>query len=299
NGSAVCSRSDEPPKSNQPRAANGLHLTRGGGGGGGGNGLDQQRRSKKNRQTKLVVDFDAQNRVDFLTGFRKRKEQRRKEAQQQQEKLLHEAKLKARKARLDETRDARMAVAKAERKRMEAEERAKEMAGHKATKEYKDPERLVTVTTVSSLELGDFDGSNQQSDEEDEDDDDDDDDDDAGTGAIFQRYAGLVAEDDASDADDSHDEDDRRKPLRMRKSKNAASKPAKKSQLDSWTIADDTGGFDFPSIKRGNKRAFSVATADDDDQDAVVKPPAKTSASARGIAQAAKQARLTNGARRK
>lgn len=50
----------------------------------------------KNKATKTAVVFDAAARKEFLTGFRKRKNERRKKAQEQIVKDLKEEKKKSR-----------------------------------------------------------------------------------------------------------------------------------------------------------------------------------------------------------
>ena len=48
------------------------------------------KRAPKNRSTKTSIVFDEAARTEFLTGFRKRKEERRKKAKEQREKEAKE-----------------------------------------------------------------------------------------------------------------------------------------------------------------------------------------------------------------
>ena len=52
-------------------------------------------RKAKNRSTKTMIVFDEKKRRDYLTGFRKRKEERRKKARVQLEKELKDEVKKA------------------------------------------------------------------------------------------------------------------------------------------------------------------------------------------------------------
>jgi ribosomal RNA-processing protein 17 len=51
----------------------------------------KKRKKTKNRQTKVEIKFDEDQRTEFLTGFRKRKNQRKEKAKQDNERLLKEA----------------------------------------------------------------------------------------------------------------------------------------------------------------------------------------------------------------
>ncbi|XP_062616329.1 nucleolar protein 12-like [Saccostrea cucullata] len=51
-----------------------------------------KRRSKKNRKTKKILVFNEQNRIEYLTGFRKRKKERQQHAKEEREKRLKEDK---------------------------------------------------------------------------------------------------------------------------------------------------------------------------------------------------------------
>ena len=61
-------------------------------------------RRPKNRSTKTSITFDAQKRKEYLTGFRKRKDERRKKAKEKIEEEMRKEKAKAReKARSEVT----------------------------------------------------------------------------------------------------------------------------------------------------------------------------------------------------
>jgi len=49
-----------------------------------------KKRTRKNKQTKTAIVFDAEARKDFLTGFRKRKNERRRKAKEQLQRELQE-----------------------------------------------------------------------------------------------------------------------------------------------------------------------------------------------------------------
>ena len=49
------------------------------------------KRKKKNRETKTALKFDDANRIEYLTGFRKRRNERKEKAKQDNERLLREA----------------------------------------------------------------------------------------------------------------------------------------------------------------------------------------------------------------
>ncbi|XP_061196428.1 nucleolar protein 12-like [Saccostrea echinata] len=51
-----------------------------------------KRRSKKNRKTKKILVFNEQNRIEYLTGFRKRKKERQQHAKEERENRLKEDK---------------------------------------------------------------------------------------------------------------------------------------------------------------------------------------------------------------
>ncbi|XP_052781415.1 nucleolar protein 12-like [Mya arenaria] len=55
-------------------------------------GFDKKKKKlrKKNRQTKSTIVFDEKARKDYLTGFRKRKDERRKKAQEQVQRMIKE-----------------------------------------------------------------------------------------------------------------------------------------------------------------------------------------------------------------
>ncbi len=55
-----------------------------------------KKKSPRNRSTKTSISFDPQKRRDFLTGFRRRKEERRKKAREQ---IHKDAKEEVKKAR--------------------------------------------------------------------------------------------------------------------------------------------------------------------------------------------------------
>ena len=54
------------------------------------------KRAPRNKKTKTSIVFDADARKEFLTGFRKRKNERRRKAKEQLERELKEEKVKAR-----------------------------------------------------------------------------------------------------------------------------------------------------------------------------------------------------------
>ena len=52
---------------------------------------NKKRKMKKNRETKVELKFDDKDRTEYLTGFRRRKNQRKEKAKQDNERLLKEA----------------------------------------------------------------------------------------------------------------------------------------------------------------------------------------------------------------
>ena len=62
----------------------------------------KKRKKAKNRETKLHLKFDDSKRVEFLTGFRKRKNERKEKAKKENERLLKEARAKVKQKNRDE-----------------------------------------------------------------------------------------------------------------------------------------------------------------------------------------------------
>ena len=58
---------------------------------------NKKRKKNKNRLTKVELKFDETNRTEYLTGFRKRKNQRKEKAKQDNERLVKEARSRIRK----------------------------------------------------------------------------------------------------------------------------------------------------------------------------------------------------------
>ncbi|XP_032869519.1 nucleolar protein 12 [Amblyraja radiata] len=122
------------------------------------------RRNGGRRRERCVLTFNEEDRREFLTGFHKRKVERRKKALQE-----IKTKLKEEQKRVKEER--RKEYVKMFKERQEALEEADELDRLTTSKtecvQYDHPNHTVTVTTISSLDLGRtnmfFDGANQES----------------------------------------------------------------------------------------------------------------------------------------
>ena len=62
----------------------------------------KKRKKSKSRKTKVEVKFDESERTEYLTGFRKRKNQRKEKAKQDNERLLKEARARIKKKAKEE-----------------------------------------------------------------------------------------------------------------------------------------------------------------------------------------------------
>ncbi|XP_014671636.1 PREDICTED: nucleolar protein 12-like [Priapulus caudatus] len=100
-------------------------------------------RKRKNKQNKVVLDFDIEGRKDYLLGFKKRKDERRKKAQEEIEKNFKEAKKKAKQdARASMMKNIKQDIAKMKERNNDLLEPLT----------YEHPEQTVTVTTVEALD---------------------------------------------------------------------------------------------------------------------------------------------------
>ena len=63
---------------------------------------NKKRKKTKNRETKVEVKFDENQRTEYLTGFRKRRNQRKEKAKQDNERLLKEARARIKKKAKEE-----------------------------------------------------------------------------------------------------------------------------------------------------------------------------------------------------
>jgi len=106
----------------------------------------------KKRENKCIVMFDEKNRQEYLTGFRKRKNERRKAAVEEIKQKLKEEQKKVREDRHKE-------YLKMLQERNEALDEAEEdeledaITGTTESVQYDHPNHTVTVTTISDLDL--------------------------------------------------------------------------------------------------------------------------------------------------
>ncbi|KAL5258764.1 hypothetical protein ACHWQZ_G009276 [Mnemiopsis leidyi] len=63
---------------------------------------NKKRKKTKNRETKVEIKFDEEQRTEYLTGFRKRRNQRKEKAKQDNERLLKEARARIKKKAKEE-----------------------------------------------------------------------------------------------------------------------------------------------------------------------------------------------------
>eukprot|EP01135_Chromosphaera_perkinsii_P007362 Nk52_evm10s805 gene=Nk52_evmTU10s805 len=102
----------------------------------------------KNKKTKVTLVFDDERRKDFLTGFRKRKNERRRIALEEQQEKERQKKLVERK----EKREALKGLLEDTKPLPDFETELKETVDD--VKEYKEPQRLTTVTVVKPISFG-------------------------------------------------------------------------------------------------------------------------------------------------
>ncbi|XP_069124391.1 nucleolar protein 12-like [Argopecten irradians] len=105
-----------------------------------------KKRAPKNRQTKKVVVFDEAARLEFLTGFRKRKNERRKKA-------IDEKELQVKEDRKEFKRKRKELIEKSFYFKGKSKQNAPEldMIGTPTVQEL--PEHTVTITDISELDL--------------------------------------------------------------------------------------------------------------------------------------------------
>ncbi|XP_033118491.1 nucleolar protein 12-like [Anneissia japonica] len=110
-------------------------------------------KNPKNRNSKLVLKFDEEDRNDFLTGFQRRKKERREHAQKIALERQKEEKLQARKERRDAKKELLSNTELYFPKDFESELKQKSKA-----EVFDHAHHTVTVTTVTKVDLSEHGG---------------------------------------------------------------------------------------------------------------------------------------------
>ena len=106
-----------------------------------------KKRKKKNRETKLHLTFDESKRVDFLTGFRKRKNERKEKAKKDNERILKEARAKVKqKARDEKKKKLESIMEQFERLKQSGEDDLTKFESEKQV--FEDENTTVTVAAI-------------------------------------------------------------------------------------------------------------------------------------------------------
>eukprot|EP01112_Ceratiomyxa_fruticulosa_P002449 TRINITY_DN12562_c0_g1_i1.p1 TRINITY_DN12562_c0_g1~~TRINITY_DN12562_c0_g1_i1.p1 ORF type:complete len:276 (-),score=93.32 TRINITY_DN12562_c0_g1_i1:125-856(-) len=99
-------------------------------------------------KSKLVVSFDEKSRKDFVTGFRKRKNERRKKADKEQKEALRKERVAARK---EETKAIDKKVEERMRRMDGLDSESGEEEEFESELQYKPKEDILITTTISPL----------------------------------------------------------------------------------------------------------------------------------------------------
>ncbi|XP_060074862.1 nucleolar protein 12-like [Ylistrum balloti] len=107
---------------------------------------NDKKKAPKNRKTKKVLVFDETARLEFLTGFRKRKNERRKKAKDDKEIQLKEDKKELKRQRRELIEKSFYFKGKSKQKAPELDE-----IGKPTVTEL--PEHTVTITDISEIDM--------------------------------------------------------------------------------------------------------------------------------------------------
>ncbi|TRY88389.1 hypothetical protein DNTS_018301 [Danionella cerebrum] len=111
----------------------------------------------KRKQGKHVLMFDEQDRAEFLTGFRKRKQERRRAAIEEIKTKLKEEQKRVREQRHKEymkmLQERRQALEEVEEEEEEEDELEEVITERSECVQFDHPNHTVCVTTISSLDL--------------------------------------------------------------------------------------------------------------------------------------------------
>ncbi|XP_070579949.1 nucleolar protein 12-like [Ptychodera flava] len=109
-----------------------------------------RQKNPRNRQNKFHLVFDEENRKDFLTGFRKRKDERRKKARQDAEKKLKEERSQIKK---EKRKFVREKLQNLDRTSTSYKALDRLLNASEEPVVYDHPEHTVTVTTITDVNL--------------------------------------------------------------------------------------------------------------------------------------------------